>query len=93
MNFPPLLLHLDISSQRGSNIALWIPIFLVWLILLAFFIALLPLILVTALLLWPFGWGRLVLFFFPLVGGCICALRGLKVDVEKSDGAVLVSFR
>jgi len=67
--------------------------FLVWLILVAFVIALLPLILVAALVLLPFGWGRPVFFFIPMVGGCICALRGLEVAVKRSDGAMLVSFR
>jgi hypothetical protein len=93
MNFPPLLLRLDISSKQGSNIVLWIPMILIWLILLAFVIALLPLILLTALVLLPFGWGRAALFFVPVVGGCICALRGLEVNVKKSDQTMLVSFR
>lgn len=92
MNCPPLLLHLDISKQHRRT-ALWIPLFLIWPILAALAIVLLPLILIAALVLWQFGWGKPVLLFVPLVCSCICALRGLEVDLKQGNRVLLISFK
>jgi hypothetical protein len=50
MNFPPLLLRMEFSRPdvKGYNV-FWLPVFLVWIILAAIFLALLPLIVFVAL--------------------------------------------
>jgi hypothetical protein len=94
MRFPPLILRLSISKPgHHGRTVLWLPIFLAWLFLLALFLALLPLILLAALVALFFGWGKAVLGFFPLVGNCICHLHGLEVDVADKDHVVFVSFK
>jgi hypothetical protein len=94
MSYPPLLLRLDISkTEQPRRTVLWLPIFLAWLILAAIFIALLPLILITALVACFFGWGKTVLLFIPLVGNCICHLHGLEVNVEQKDRVIFISFK
>lgn len=94
MNYPPLVMHLDISRpEPHGHTVLWLPIFLAWLILAAILLALSPLILLVALVAFFFGWGKTVLLFVPLVCNCICALRGLEVDVEKKDSTLFISFK
>lgn len=94
MNCPPLLLRLDISeTKHRGHIVLWLPVFLAWIILAAIFIALLPLIILAALVACFFGWGKAVLFFVPLVGNCICNLHGLEVNIEKKESVLFLSFK
>jgi len=94
MNCPPLLLRLDLSeTEHHGRVVLWLPIFLAWLILAAILIALSPLIILAALLAWPFGWGKTVLLFIPLVCNCICHLHGLEVNIERKDRVLFISFK
>ena len=92
MNYPPLVMRLDVSGQR-RRLCLWIPLFLVWLVAAAVAIALAPLMLIAVAILWPFSWGKPVLLFVPLVCGCLCALRGLEVDLKQSNRLLLISFK
>lgn len=94
MNCPPLLLRLDISkTEQRRHTVLWLPLFLAWLILAAFLIALSPLILLATLVAVPFGWGKTVLLFIPLVCNCICHLHGLEVNIERKDRVLFISFK
>jgi hypothetical protein len=94
MNCPPLLLRMTISrTEDHGYVVLWLPVFLAWIILAAIFIALSPLIILAALVAWPFGWARTVLLFIPLVCNCICNLHGLEVNVERKDRALFISFK
>lgn len=94
MNCPPLLLRLDISeTEHHGHTVLWLPLFLAWLILAAIFLALLPLIILAALVAFFFGWGKTVLLFIPLVCNCICNLHGLEVNLERKDRVLFISFK
>ncbi len=94
MSYPPLVMRLDlVKPSRPRRTVLWLPLFLAWLILAAFLIALSPLLILMVLVLWPFGWGRLLLFFIPRVCGCICALHGLEVNIERKDRVLFISFK
>ncbi len=93
MSYPPLIMRLDVAKpSRRRHTVLWLPLFLAWLILAALFIALAPLLILMVLVLWPFGWGKLLFFFIPRVCGCLCALRGLEVNIERKDRALFISF-
>jgi hypothetical protein len=91
MTFPPMLLRIHIRDN-GRTVSLWIPLFLVWLLLLVIAIALAPLIILIALLAWPAGWGRTLLFAGPAFARLACAMRGLKVDVNDPRQKVFISF-
>ena len=93
MNCPPLLLRLDVAKpSRPRHTVLWLPLFLAWLILAAFLIALAPLLILMVLLLWPLGWGKLLLFSVPRVCGLLCALHGLEINIERKDRVLFISF-
>jgi len=94
MNCPPLLLRLDISKpEQHRRTVLWLPVFIAWLILAAIFIALSPLIILATLVAVPFGWGKTVLLFVPLVCNVIRNLHGLEVNIEKKDSVLFLSFK
>lgn len=89
MTFPPLFLRLVVNG-RG----LWLPVFLLWLVLAVLGVLLLPVALLAALVLWPAGYGRALLLGGPRLAQVICAIRGLRVDVSGPDGeGVLIEFR
>ena len=92
MNWPPLLMRLRISNRR-SHVSLWIPLFLAWPIAMAIAILLAPLMVIAALILWPFGWGKSLLLSGPTICRCLCALRGLQVDFKRGEQLFLISFK
>jgi hypothetical protein len=85
----PLWMWVRVEEPGRKRFALPIPLFLVWLLLVALLLLLLPLVLLAALLAWPSGWGAplLKMYFqlFVLVG----SLSGLVIDVSgKKDGKI-----
>lgn len=96
MNYcPPLIMGLAIGQPKQDRqpFVFWLPLFLAWLLLAAILIALSPIFLLLLMVAFCFGWGRTVLFFIPRVFGCICALRGLEVDIEGKDKTIFISFK
>ena len=94
MSYPPLVMRLDVAKPtRPRHTVLWLPLFLAWLILAAFLIALSPLLILMVLLLWPLGWGKLLLFSGPRIASCLCALHGLEVNIERKDRVLFISFK
>jgi hypothetical protein len=78
----PLWLWIRVEEHGRRRLALPIPVFLVWLLLGALLLLLLPLVLLAGLILWAGGWGipllKMYFHIFVLIG----ALSGLKLDVS-----------
>ena len=91
MSIPPCLMHVRIHNEK-HNFGLWLPLFLAWLILAALLLALLPIFLILLLVALPFGWGEFMLQLGPRFYNVLCALRGLKVDVDKTSEKVEILF-
>lgn len=90
MRFPPLLMRLRMSSPEHDWPTLWLPVFLVWLLL----ILLVPLVLVAllvTLVIYP-HYTRLALTLVRPLFAVICSLRGLHVDIVGRHGQFLISF-
>lgn len=88
---PPLFLVTRFQEDT-NGFRLWLPIFLVWLLVAVLLLALSPLIIVVLLALWPTGWGRLGLEIIKTAGIVMCELRGLKVDVRSRYQTVYINF-
>jgi hypothetical protein len=88
MSIPPCLMHVRIHNEE-HNFGLWLPLFLAWLILAALLLAILPILLIVAL---PFGWGEFMLLLGPRFYNILCALRGLKVEIDRTSEKVEVLF-
>ena len=95
MNWPPYLMKVKVKNAH-HNIGLWLPLFLVWPVVLAFllaiFLILLPFALLAMLFTWGLGWWRPVVLGLPAILRVFCSLRGLTVDVDSADGQVQVIF-
>ena len=92
MMWPPSILRLRFRN-RDHRFGLWLPLFLVWPLILAIALVLAPIFLVSAVVLWPFGWGKPLLFAGPAIARCICSLRGLEINVKQRSEDVFISFR
>ena len=92
MIWPPSLLGFRIrNANRG--VGLWLPLFLVWPPFVLAALALLPLVFLLSLLLWPSGWGRTMLLTGPWFFRMFCALRGLVIDIKSGTTQVYVVIR
>jgi hypothetical protein len=91
MSIPPCLLHVRVHNQE-HNFGIWLPLFLAWLILAILVLAFLPLFLILLLVALPFGWGEFMLLVGPRFYNILCALKGLKLDVDKTNEKVEIMF-
>jgi hypothetical protein len=91
MSIPPCLLYLRVHNEE-HHFGLWLPLFLAWIILAALLIALLPLFLIVLIVAFTAGWGEFMLLLGPRLYTILCALRGLKVDVNKTGEKVEITF-
>ena len=89
--WPPLIMRIRIKNRK-HRFGLWLPLFLIWPLLLVLGIILLPFLLIAAVLLWHLWWVRPLLFGIPVLFQLLCALRGLKVEIEQNSERVLVHF-
>ena len=91
MSIPPCLMHVRIHNEE-HNFGLWLPLFLAWLILAALLLAILPIFLILLIVALPFGWGEFMLLLGPRFYNILCALRGLKVEIDRTSEKVEVLF-
>ena len=92
MIFPPSILQLSIRREE-HRIGLWLPLVLIWPVFLVLALAIAPLVLVGAAVLWPIGWGRPLLLIGPAVFRIFCSLRGLELNLQDESQIVYGRFR
>jgi hypothetical protein len=81
----PLTISLRIKNPEGRGFRLWLPLFLIWPLVLILVLAFTPLVLLISLILWPFGKGRAPLMFAPVILYVLCNLRGMRVDISGEE--------
>jgi len=91
MRFPPSIMRLYIKN-RNHNINLWLPLFLVWLLLAVVFIILLPFILICAIVICCLGWGSRLQKGISALFEIFGSLRELEIDVEQENEKVFIYF-
>ncbi len=85
---------LQVGVNKGDGgFRLWLPLFILFPFLLVLLLLFTPFLLLAALVLWNFGWGKLPLLVIPLLLGILWALRGLEIDVKDRKEAVFISFK
>jgi len=90
---PPLVMKLHIIENGKTKIRFWFPVFIVWLLLLVLAILFMPLILVTALILWPQSLGKRILLIGPAFFELIGSIRGLNILIQSPESQVCLYFR
>lgn len=91
MNWPPMLMHIRVHNQ-DANFGLWLPLFLIALLVLAVFLVISPLILIALFVCYCLGWGKMAWFAIRMVFVALWNLHGLKVDVQNAKETVFISI-
>jgi len=89
----PMVMFLAISERGKKKFRLYIPLFLIWILVFALLLAALPFILTAALLAWPSGYGNVLLRTIPMLLSVIWGLSGLKIHIEGRDKLVYLHMK
>jgi hypothetical protein len=89
----PLMMRLRVQEPGKKNVRLFLPLFLVWLLLFPLLLLAAPLVLLVAALTWKSGRGRALLASIPLLIAVVWNLSGLHIQVEKPDSRFWIWIR
>ena len=89
----PVLLRLRGVDRKGKRFNLWLPLFLIYFILLPLLLILLPFVLLAAVIAWPFGYGCLVIQAYLTIFRLLGCLSGLEIDIGSGDGGFFIKFK
>ena len=93
MMLPPFSVKIRIIENGKNKVRLWFPMFLIWLVILVLAIAVAPLVLAAALILWPRNLGKKLLMFGPMFFNMLSSLHGLDIQVGSLNKQVSISFK
>ena len=88
----PMFMKMFIREREKKGVRLWFPVFLVWILLFAIMLVLLPLVLLAALLTLRRGPGLNLLLFYPMAWAVLWSLSSLHVDVENESHKIFIKF-
>jgi hypothetical protein len=89
----PMIMRIHIVEANKKKVGLILPLFLIWILLLPFVILLTPFVLLSALILWPSGYGKSLLRAGPAMYRVIAALSDLHIDVQGKADKTLIWFK
>ena len=88
----PMILRMRIVGESGKRFSLFFPVILVWIVLFALLLAVLPLVLLAAILTCPWSPGFRLLAIYPLLFAVLFNLSGLHIDVQNARQVVYLKF-
>jgi hypothetical protein len=88
----PMIVRFKVKQTGRRGFGLWFPVILIWIVLAALMLVLLPFVLLGALITWRRGPGRTLLIAYPLLASVLWNLGGLTIDVEQKENALLIDF-
>jgi len=81
----PMIMKIHIHERGKKRIRLWIPMFLIWLLLFVLMIILSPIFLLVGIVAWIRGYGKIVLFALPMFFAVLWAMSGLRIHIEDKN--------
>jgi hypothetical protein len=88
----PMIVRLKIKQPGRRGLRLWFPVILIWIILAALMLVLLPVMLLAALFTRQSGPGWRLILVYPLLATVLWNLGGLTIDVDDRTNAFLIDF-
>ena len=88
----PMIVRFKVKEPGRRGFGLWFPAIVIWILLAALMLVLLPFLLLAALISWGRGPGIRLLLLYPLVISVLWNLGGLTIDVGQKDRALLIDF-
>jgi hypothetical protein len=78
----PVWMNVKVKEKGKRTVNIPLPLFLVWILVFALLIAVLPLVLLAAFLSYPFCYSRTIMYSYIMIYALIFSLSGLRVDVD-----------
>ncbi len=89
----PMTMLLEVRTVIGKELRLWFPVIVLWIITFALLVAVLPLVVIAALVTLRRGPGFRLLLLLPVVLRAVFTLSGLRVDIASHGSrTVFISF-
>jgi hypothetical protein len=88
----PMIVRFKVKEPGRRGFGLWFPAIVIWILLAALMLVLLPFLLLAALFTWWRGPGPRLLLIYPLLGSVLWNLGGLTIDVGQKDRVLLIDF-
>ena len=89
----PIWMRFKIRPEGKRGVSLWFPVILIWIILWALMLILLPFVFLAGILTWRRGPGMILLAVYPMLFSVLWNLSGLHVETRDAENDVLISFR
>lgn len=87
-----MIVRLKVKEPGRRGFRLWFPVVLIWIILAALMLLLLPFLLLAAVLTAWRGPGPRLFLVYPLVASVLWNLGGLTIDVDGPTNTFLIDF-
>jgi len=88
----PMIVRFKVKESGRRRFGLWFPVIVIWILLAALMLVLLPFLLLAALVTWRRGPGARLLLVYPLLVSVLWNLGGLTIDVDQKESAFLIDF-
>jgi hypothetical protein len=88
----PMIVRLKVQEPGRRGFGLWFPVILIWVLVAALMLILLPALLLAALVTLGRGPGARLLLVYPLLASVLWNLGGLTIDVHQMDRSLLIDF-
>ena len=87
-----MIVRFKVKQPGRRGFGLWFPVIIVWILLAAIMLILLPIMLLAALVTWWHGPGVRVLLAYPMLASVLWNLDGLTIDVDQNESALFIDF-
>ncbi len=88
----PMLVRFKVREPGRRGFGIWFPVILIWILLAALMLVVLPFLLLAALVTWRSGPGAKLLLVYPLLASVLWNLGGLTIDVDQKERTLLIDF-
>ena len=88
----PMWMKVRFPAKEREPVTLYIPLFLVWILLLALFVLILPIWLIASVIAYALGFGWSGLVLIPLIVNTLWHLQGFEVDVGSRDRMISMKW-
>jgi hypothetical protein len=85
-------MRLRVKEEGRRAVNLHIPLFLVWILVVALLLLVLPLVIIATILLWHRGIGMTIFTFYVGIFRILFTMSGFKMDISRPGKEVVVSM-
>jgi len=89
----PMILKLRVGKKDGKRFYIWLPLFLVWIIIFPLLLIPIPFIVLAALIMWPSGKGHIIFYGYFTIFKLIGCLSDLEINIESGNSTFFIVLK